>query len=432
MCVMRRLLRGTAVYAAIILATLAVLELSLRAYDIVTGRVVFDELLKNSSRRTLRAHPYLQYTSSRNLRGLFTHLEPGLKFWTTTNSSGFRTHELYPKPPGRVRVLLLGDSFMHGSNAHDYETVQAVLEDRLRRELSPEVEVLSLGVPSYSGVRYAALARLYFDYLRPDVVIAAVDSSDYEEDLARYPDYLLDADGYPNILRDYRALEQSETPQAVDFALDRTMVVGGTGVGRELSLRAGSSLVNNMWLLKDYLAAGRETAATADPSAFAILTPEQFRSRHCGVAQTSTVPWPYCFSLPEMVTRFQPTRKSLEYVKKRADAIGARMFVSSYPYPWFVQVNRSLAHQAFNFGSRTQLDFRTHRDYPKLLAQYAGELGVTHLDAYPIFEDASVNFWGDFDPHFNAGGYRRYVDFLFDAIAGTVKERLAHQAGIMR
>lgn len=214
---MKRLVRGTAVYAGIIVATLGILELSLRAYDIATGRVVFDELLKSSARRTLRPHPFLQYTSSRNFHGTVSHLEPGLTFRTTTNSSGFRTSESYPKAPGRVRVLVLGDSFMYGANAHDEETAHAVLERRLRSEISPETEVLSLGVPSYSAVRYAVLARIYFELLRPDVVIVAVDSSDFEEDLARLPEYLVDGDGVPMILRDYRALEHADAPQSVAF-----------------------------------------------------------------------------------------------------------------------------------------------------------------------------------------------------------------------
>lgn len=422
---MKRFVRAAAVYGGIIVATLGILELSLRAYDIATGRVIFDELLKSSAQRTLRPHPFLQYTSSRNFHGTVSHLEPGLRFRTTTNSSGFRTSELYPKAPGRVRVLLLGDSFMYGGNAHDEETTHAVLQRRLRREISPDTEVLSLGVPSYSAVRYAALARMYFELLRPDVVIVAVDSSDFEEDLARLPEYLQDGDGFPLILRDYRALEAADAPQAVGFTRDRTMVIGGTGVSRQLTLRAGSSLVNHMWLLKDRLTA-RAAAPELDPAQFLTVTPAQFRSDYCGGRRPEvTAAWPYCLDLPAMVARYQPTRKSLEYVKRKADQIGATMYLSSYPYPWFAQVNRALAHQAATFGGRMQLDFRTHRDYPQLLATYGRELGVPHLDAYPIFEDARVNYWGNVDPHFNAAGYQQYANFLFDAIAPDVRRALA-------
>lgn len=126
-----------------------------------------------------------------------------------------------------------------------------------------------------------------------------------------------------------------------------------------------------------------------------------------------------------MLARYQPTRRILEYVKRKADQVGATMYLSSYPYPWFAQVHRALPHQAATFGARMQLDFRAHRHYPQLLATYGRELGVAHLDAYPIFEDARVNYWGNVDPHFNAAGYQQYANFLFDAIAGDVRRALA-------
>lgn len=421
---MNRFVRASAVYVGITLATLIFLELSLRAYDIATGHVVFDDLLKSSATRMLYPHPFLQYTSSRNFHGLVTHLEPGVKFWTTTNSSGFRTHELYPKAPGRVRVLMLGDSFTYGSNANDYETTHSVLEGMLRQSVSPEVEVISLGVPSYSGVRYAILARLYFEYLRPDVVIVAVDSSDYEEDVTRIGDYMLDEDGYPLILKQYRTLEDTTTPQSINFTRDRTMIVGGVGAGRLLALREGSALFNTLWTLKQDLGT-QKIAAEFDPQDFSTLTPDQYRRTYCGTAPKAEARRrAYCFDLPAMLDRYVATRNSLEYVKKKADAVGAITYFSSYPYPWFAQLNRSLAHQEVEFDSKVQLDFRSDHAFPQLLEHYAADLGATHLNAYPIFSDAAVNYWGNVDPHFNSAGYRRYASFLHDSIKAEVQRRL--------
>src|SRR5450759_3126726 len=109
---MKNFFRSAFTYGAIIISTFIGLEFTLRTYDVISGRIIFDDLIKYAAGRDDRSHPFLEYTASRSFQGLITHIEPGKKYLTTTNSHGFRTHEFYPKIPGRVRVLLLGDSFM--------------------------------------------------------------------------------------------------------------------------------------------------------------------------------------------------------------------------------------------------------------------------------------------------------------------------------
>jgi len=324
---------------------------------------------------------------------------------------------------------------MYGYNANDNETTQAILEELLRRHVSPDVEVLSLGVASYSGVRYAILARLYFEFLKPDVVIVAVDESDFEEDVVRINDYILDASGYPLILKAYKELEDNRTPQQVVFDSDRTMIVSGVAQDWKTALRAGSSLINAAVELKQYLT--KPSILAPNPAEFKILTDEEVTNKYCTTPRTpshdrritSEVTLDYfCLDLPTLVGKYSPTLKSLKYVKIKADEVGARMYLSSYPYPWSVQLNRSLSRQAVEpiqkaeKNQKVQLDFRKFRTHPDLLDRFALDLNVTHLNAYPIFEDDNVNYWGDFDPHFNASGYRRYATFLFDSTKSDVEQ----------
>ena len=78
-------------------------------------------------------------------------------------------------------------------------------------------------MPSYSNVRYAALARIYLDYLNPDIVIVAIDQSDYIDDSnyihsSYFDDYILDAEGYPYVLKN--ADELLEKKENSFLALD--------------------------------------------------------------------------------------------------------------------------------------------------------------------------------------------------------------------
>src|SRR5262245_12490964 len=68
-----------------------------------------------------------------------------------TNSFGLRSPEVaIPKPPGTVRILLLGDSFTFGFKAVESDVFARRIEDRLRRQPGLSLaEVVNAGVLSY-------------------------------------------------------------------------------------------------------------------------------------------------------------------------------------------------------------------------------------------------------------------------------------------
>jgi hypothetical protein len=90
--------------------------------------------------------------------------------WTTIDARGCRGrgNELR-KGPGRVRVVVLGDSIAFGTRVRDEETFSALLERR-----RPELEVVNMAVEGYSTDQ--ELLRLQKEGLlyKPDLVVLSV------------------------------------------------------------------------------------------------------------------------------------------------------------------------------------------------------------------------------------------------------------------
>jgi hypothetical protein len=423
---MSRIIKSTFLYSLIIFVTLLTVETGLRIYDVVSGDIIFDDLKKYAVNKLgNRAHPYLQYTASKLLRGSVHHIEPDIKFETTTNAHGFRTHEFYPKLPGKVRILLLGDSFFYGYNANDNETIQGVLEKRFHTDVSKDVEVFSLGVASYSSVRYAALARIYFEYLKPDIVVVAPDQSDFGEDVRRKDDYILDADGYPFVLKQFAKLVGLQSGDTeIAFTHEREMVLKDVSDSWKILVRAGSSLVNRAWEFQRGLKSKKNDAA--DYENLSIIKYEKLLDAYGPDISKSPYQnlWgniiPY--DLPTALEAYKGTYTNLEYVQLKTREVNADLFLSSYPYSWMVQLNQAMAYQANHY--KIQIDFRGNRVHPNLMDNFSKRLGVPHLNSYPVFERDGGDNWGNWDPHFNARGYALYANYLFDQIKARVEEKL--------
>jgi hypothetical protein len=78
------------------------------------------------------------------------------------------------KPPGVIRIALLGASTVMGSGVRDHETFESILEERLNRELKPAgvsgYEILNFGVAGYMVVNHVGQCEnLVFEF-EPDVL----------------------------------------------------------------------------------------------------------------------------------------------------------------------------------------------------------------------------------------------------------------------
>src|SRR5262245_22491307 len=105
---------------------------------------------------------------------------PEFSVRVTTNALGFREPRLpAPKPPGTVRIVVLGDSFTQGYGVDESDAYPRRLEalvgawDRSRR-----YEVINLGVPGSSPPDYRYTLREVGLAYHPDVVGVAVMAND--------------------------------------------------------------------------------------------------------------------------------------------------------------------------------------------------------------------------------------------------------------
>jgi lysophospholipase L1-like esterase len=122
---------------------------------------------------------------------LFWKLRPNVEnaIWdftvVSTNAQGVRhERDLGPKPPGRFRIVCVGDSVTFGYRIplvfpdapHLYDRNDAPYPTRLERMLATaypkrDVEVIALAVPGYSSYQGRLLLERTIGWLEPDVVI---------------------------------------------------------------------------------------------------------------------------------------------------------------------------------------------------------------------------------------------------------------------
>lgn len=108
----------------------------------------------------------------------------------TINSAGIRDKE-YPleKPPGRKRIVLIGDSFTSSFGVQDDEAFAKLMEDRLLRN----TEVLNFGVNGYGPAQELLMLQTRAIKYRPDLVIMVIYVGNDFDDIIGVSDWI---DGY--------------------------------------------------------------------------------------------------------------------------------------------------------------------------------------------------------------------------------------------
>jgi lysophospholipase L1-like esterase len=121
-----------------------------------------------------------------------THLRwEGYDYVVSANDLGFPGPAYAEaKPPGALRVLVLGDAF---SSAEGVDTAQAwprLVEEQLARQLAGRaVQVMNFAVTGYGPAQNAAVLAEFGPRYHPDVIVVAMYVNDYE-------DVLLSADEF--------------------------------------------------------------------------------------------------------------------------------------------------------------------------------------------------------------------------------------------
>ncbi len=76
------------------------------------------------------------------------------------------------KAPGRLRVALVGDSFIFGKGVEENQTLKARIDQELgRRGLGDKVEVLNLGIPGANMATHVRMYTLAHELLGADVIV---------------------------------------------------------------------------------------------------------------------------------------------------------------------------------------------------------------------------------------------------------------------
>jgi lysophospholipase L1-like esterase len=380
---------------------------------------------------TGKNHAVMHYTSYPNMKGNWTFGDG--TYWTEINSFGFRSREFFPRSPDRFRVLVMGDSFVFGYNASQEQTLGSQIEAQLR-QMDPRAEVLSMGVASYSGVVYAAGARLYMDFLQPDIVIVALDHSDYHDDLARSKIYDFDQNGCPTHLK-----AAEEAGQVVNKTQDGKMSMHTAGqVSRTLAFKMVSPIYNFIQTRTEaFQLAHRKEAVTVSVEELAKRPPvtyeslvERGKDDISGLLPTAIANNMIPYSRERARTIYKTTKNAIACVKRHADKAGARTFVLSYPYPWEVNTTDTLEYLSKQDGVSAALDMRGNRLNPELAKEFADAAGAQHINAYPYFEGPARGMYGVRDPHFSPEGYGVLAKAVVDRVGPVYKSWLAGHGGV--
>ncbi len=119
--------------------------------------------------------PEIRYVLAPNQQGW---IDDGL---VTVNAAGFRsrTPTALPKPAGRFRIAVLGDSVTIGMGVADDEAFPARVEALLHQRFpGRDLDVVNLGVPGYDTRQEVGLLRRHVASLQPDLVLVGFYSND--------------------------------------------------------------------------------------------------------------------------------------------------------------------------------------------------------------------------------------------------------------
>ncbi len=103
-------------------------------------------------------------------------------FTLTYNDHGYRVpaHD-YARTPGVRRIVILGDSFVDGSEVGDTETFTWIMQQNL-----PGVEVINLGVYGFGTTQQLRMLETVALRYRPDLVISMTMTNDFTDNLLNF------------------------------------------------------------------------------------------------------------------------------------------------------------------------------------------------------------------------------------------------------
>ncbi len=159
---------------------LGILELTLRIQDIYLSRRYGTDMGEEGE--LLRYDALFGWRNRENASLYFTSKLNRFKSLCTINTHGLRDDDYsYRKPPGTLRILLLGDSTIVGFEVPKKAVIDTVLEEILRKKTT--CEVLNAGVRGYgTDQNYLFFVKEGFKY-QPDIVLYVFCDNDPKENI---------------------------------------------------------------------------------------------------------------------------------------------------------------------------------------------------------------------------------------------------------
>jgi hypothetical protein len=311
------------------------------------------------------------------------------------NSYGLRDDEFpLAKPPGELRILVLGDSFTAGANVEQDATYAQVLEHLLSEAFpASAIQVINSGVGAWGPFQYAQYYEHYGQSFDPDMVLLG---------------FFVGNDMY----RQTTAVEETRT------------AILGRRVSRDSAeksfnlTKAKILLYWNSHLVRYFLNQGRFVVRPEEMHREgALRDDDHFRKKFLAI-QTRRMERIHSARGPNS---HQRNKKVMEQVTRIASLANA----NSIPFKVIVipdenQINPSLAKVILADTERELYDFSMPQS---LLAEMFDERGIGSFDLLPFFlADARRLYMND--THWSTEGHRLAAEKIFEEIRPWVARRL--------
>lgn len=337
------------------------------------------------------ADPHLGYRLAPESVGWF----PAAGEEGRTNRHGLRDDD-FPseKPPGELRILVVGDSFTMGADVGQDETYAQVLEELLRRDLDGPVQVVNAGVGGWGPFHYARYFEHYGHALDPDLVLVG---------------FFVGNDAYNHV----DAVAESRTAVDGRRVQRRSLRERHWTTRAKLWLYARSHLARRFWNRNLFVVEAGDLGGEGEPRDGARFPTSYLRIQ----ARKASLVW--ARSRPDPRARARNAMEQIGMLKRAADAYGVPVHVVLIPDE--NQVNHKLAERVAG-GAAGLANYDFTQPQP-VLREMLAERGIESLDLLPDFlADPRRLFMND--SHFSPAGHRLAAERIRDYLLPHIR-RLA-------
>ena len=313
----------------------------------------------------------------------------------TVNNLGFRDEPMtIEKPEGTFRILLVGDSFMEGESVNLDQTAAQTLERELTETMGESIEVVNMGVMSYSPIIYQRVIEDKGLPLDPDLVIVAVDMSDFQNDYS-YAKDLDESGNFRNILFQQKMGQPH-------------VVLPGVNAGIKFWLRSHSVLYSEVADRTKQLI--RKMRHIPEPTVFKINDPAS--DPHFATRSEDNV------HREEM---WHPFGNSLIAINKLMEKAKVPWIAVTYPYGHQVRGDEWSKGRLKNGFESARVYLMTAAD---LLVSFGKDNGFRVINLAPVFqkeaEYQSNLLYYPMDGHFTPLGHKVFAEALKEEISDYI------------